>query len=65
MGGEKAVREIKKVDPDVKAVDGKRILQRPVMLDHERRGFVAAVSKPNGVDNLSRLQQRIMAGKHG
>jgi signal transduction histidine kinase/ActR/RegA family two-component response regulator len=63
MGGEEAVREIRRMDPDVKAIVASGYSNDPVMSDHEKYGFIAALAKPYDVADLSKLLQRVIADK--
>ena len=46
MGGEQTIRELLKIDPDVKAIVSSGYFNDPVMSDFEKFGFMGALSKP-------------------
>jgi len=46
MGGEQTMRELLKIDPDVKAIVSSGYFNDPVMSDFEKYGFMGALAKP-------------------
>jgi PAS domain S-box-containing protein len=52
MGGQEAVSEILKIDPDARAIVSSGYANDPVMADYHRYGFKAALSKPFKMANL-------------
>ncbi len=58
VGGEDAVKTIKKIDPAARVIASSGHLDHPVMTDHDRFGFNAVLEKPY---KLERLQQVIEA----
>ena len=58
VGGEDAVKTIKKIDPTAKVIASSGHLDHPVMTDHDKFGFNAVLEKPY---KLERLQQVIEA----
>jgi len=56
VGGEDAVKTIKKIDPNAKVIASSGHLDHPVMTDHNKFGFNAVLEKPY---KLERLQQVI------
>jgi DNA-binding NarL/FixJ family response regulator len=52
MGGDEAVREIKKLDPQARVIATSGHLKHPAMLDHRFFGFDATVEKPYKLDKL-------------
>ncbi len=55
MGGERALRELKKTDPEVKAVASSGYTDDPVMKDFKSYGFVNAIAKPYTLEELNGL----------
>ena len=58
VGGEDAVKTIKKIDPAAKVIASSGHLDHPVMTDHNKFGFNAVLEKPY---KLEKLQQVIEA----
>lgn len=58
VGGEDAVKTIKKIDPSAKVIASSGHLDHPVMTDHNKFGFNAVLEKPY---KLEKLQQVIEA----
>jgi CheY-like chemotaxis protein len=52
MGGEDAVKELKKIDPTAKVIATSGHLDHPVMLDYRAFDFNAAITKPYKMDKL-------------
>jgi len=63
MGGQEAIQELLKMDPDVKAIAMSGYLDSPVILEPERHGFKGAMPKPFDVDTLQEILARVMGGK--
>ncbi len=62
MGGKEAVEELRKVDPDVKAIASSGYAADPVLAHPERYGFAAAIAKPYRLAELARVIERVLAG---
>ncbi len=60
MGGEKAIGELIKIDPEVAAVVSSGYSNAPVMSDLKARGFKAGIVKPFSVQELSRVIQDLL-----
>jgi len=58
VGGEDAVKTIKKIDPSARVIASSGHLDHPVMTDHNKFGFNAVLEKPY---KLEKLQQVIEA----
>jgi two-component system cell cycle sensor histidine kinase/response regulator CckA len=52
MGGKKAIRELIKIDPNVKAIVSSGYATDPIMSDYKKYGFSAVVTKPYSVAHL-------------
>jgi PAS domain S-box-containing protein len=63
MGGQEAIQELLKMDPDVKAIAMSGYLDSPVILEPERHGFKGAMPKPFDVDTLQEILARVMGSK--
>jgi len=58
VGGEDAVKTIRKIDPNARVIASSGHLDHPVMTDHDKFGFKAVLEKPY---KLEKLQQVIEA----
>jgi two-component system cell cycle sensor histidine kinase/response regulator CckA len=56
VGGQDAVHTIRKIDPNAHVIASSGHLDHPVMMEHKKFGFIAALEKPY---KLERLQQVI------
>ena len=54
MGGCEAIKLLRKIDPDVKAIVSSGYSSSPVMADYQAAGFVGMVMKPYTMDELSK-----------
>jgi two-component system cell cycle sensor histidine kinase/response regulator CckA len=61
MGGEKAVRELLKLDPEAKAVVSSGYSNDKVMADHIRHGFKAVIIKPYQIEDLDKAIRATLA----
>jgi len=59
MGGEQTIRELLKIDPDVKAILSSGYFNDPVMADFHKYGFVGAMAKPYEKKNLKEALEKI------
>jgi len=59
MGGEQTIRELLKIDPDVKAIVSSGYFNDPVMSDFEKYGFMGALSKPYEKKALKEVLERL------
>lgn len=60
MGGKDAIKELLKIDPDVKGIVSSGYSTDPIMANHEAYGFKGAVEKPFRVEELSKAIQRVL-----
>ena len=59
MGGDEAVKEVLKIDPDAKVIVSSGNSHDPAMVNFREHGFSAAISKPFNVADLTRVLQAI------
>jgi signal transduction histidine kinase/ActR/RegA family two-component response regulator len=60
MGGEEAVLELLKIDPQAKAIVSSGYAQGPVMADFRNYGFKGVIAKPYGIDELNNVIQKVL-----
>lgn len=62
MGGENAVQEILKLDPDAKVIVSSGYSTDPIVANYQNYGFCASISKPfRQADLLSTLSEVLMS----
>ncbi|MCF8127868.1 MAG: PAS domain S-box protein [Deltaproteobacteria bacterium] len=54
MGGEQTIRELLKIDPDIKAIVSSGYFNDSVMSDFQKYGFMGAMAKPYSKENLKK-----------
>ncbi len=59
MGGEQTIKELLKIDPDVKAIVSSGYFNDPVMSDFEKYGFMGALAKPYEKMALKEVLERL------
>ena len=59
MGGEQAMRELLKIDPDVKAIVSGGYFNDPVMSDFQKYGFKGAMPKPYEKSTLKKVLEKL------
>ncbi len=55
MGGKEAIKELIKIDPNVKAIVSSGYATDPIMSEYRKHGFSAAVTKPYSVAQLEKI----------
>ncbi|MBU4445961.1 PAS domain S-box protein [bacterium] len=60
MGGKEAVRELLKIDPEVKAIVSSGYSNDPIMSDCKKYGFVGVVAKPYKISELGKTLKEII-----
>jgi DNA-binding NtrC family response regulator len=61
MGGEEALRELKKIDPSVKAIVSSGHSGNPVMTDPRSHGFVGVMPKPYRMRDMDRILNQVVS----
>jgi DNA-binding NarL/FixJ family response regulator len=52
MGGEQAVKKLRELDPNIKAIVSSGYADNPVVSDYQAYGFAAYLNKPYKIDSL-------------
>jgi two-component system cell cycle sensor histidine kinase/response regulator CckA len=60
MGGEKALQELRKVDPEIRAIVSSGYADNEIMSRYREYGFQAAVSKPYRINELSGVLKLVL-----
>ncbi|HET6514661.1 MAG TPA: PAS domain S-box protein [Thermodesulfovibrionales bacterium] len=55
MGGKQVLAKLKEIDPEIKAVVSSGYAHDPIMKDFRTYGFVNAIAKPYGIEQLKEL----------
>jgi CheY-like chemotaxis protein len=63
MGGKEAIRRLREIDPDVKAIVSSGYSDDPVMAKFSLYGFNDCVAKPYKIQDLSSALQRVIKGE--
>lgn len=62
MGGMEAMRELLKIDPEVKAIVSSGYSSDPVMANYQTHGFKGTVPKPYKITDLAKAVRRVLEG---
>ncbi len=62
MGGKEAIRELLKIDPDVKAIVSSGYSNDPIMSDFQKYGFKGIMEKPYKVEDISKMLKKVITG---
>lgn len=60
MGGEEALKELKKIDPQVKAIVSSGYADAPIIAHYQEYGFQGFVAKPYNIEELSETLRKVM-----
>jgi nitrogen-specific signal transduction histidine kinase/CheY-like chemotaxis protein len=60
MGGEAAIRKLRKIDPGIKAIVSSGYVDDPVMAKYDKYGFIGVVAKPYTIHELSKAVQDVI-----
>ncbi len=63
MGGEKAIKKLLEVDPDVKGIISSGYSHGPVLAEPEKYGFVGKIAKPYLKKELASVLNEVITGK--
>lgn len=64
MGGIEAVRKLREIDPDVKAVVATGYSCHPVLTNYRQYGFCGAIAKPFSMDKLYKTVEEVLTPHH-
>jgi CheY-like chemotaxis protein len=65
MGGKEAIRHLKEVDPEVKAIVSSGYSYDPVMASFQQFGFSGVIPKPYVMDDLGRVLKEVLGDRTG
>ena len=60
MGGKELIKEIKKIDPEVKAIVASGYSNDPIMSNYKKYGFSGKLLKPFQTENLEKEILRVL-----
>jgi PAS domain S-box-containing protein len=63
MGGIETMKELLKIDPDVKAIVASGYSDAPIMADYQKHGFSACIVKPFDIEELSNKIEKVLKNK--
>lgn len=63
MGGQEAIKRLREIDPQVKAIVSSGYAMDPVMSRYREYGFCACLAKPYEVSALTKLVDEVFGGK--
>jgi len=61
MGGREAITELRKIDPNVRAIVSSGYSSDPVLANYRSHGFAGVAAKPYDVTELARVLREVMA----
>lgn len=64
MGGREAIEQLRRLDPDIKAIVSSGYSNDPIMADYERYGFSGVIPKPYGAQQLSEVLNSVISPKN-
>lgn len=62
-GGKEVIKEVRKIDPQIKAIVSSGYSNDPIMADFAKYGFDGVVTKPYGIEKLSEVIHRVISFK--
>jgi PAS domain S-box-containing protein len=65
MGGQEALAELRRINPDVKTIVSSGYSNDPVLANFRNYGFSGMVAKPYQLDDLTRALREALADDHG
>ena len=63
MGGKEAIRRLKELDPQVKAIVSSGYSYDPVMANFQEYGFSGVIPKPYVMEDLARVLNEVITRK--
>jgi len=60
MGGKEAILQLRKIDPNIKAIVSSGYSNDPVMAEYQKYGFVGVAAKPYRIDELSEQLGKVL-----
>jgi CheY-like chemotaxis protein len=60
MGGKEAIKELLKIDPQVKAIVSSGYSDDPIMADFQKYGFAGVIAKPYKVAELGKVLNKVL-----
>jgi len=63
MGGKETLKELRKIDPGIKAIVSSGYSNDPVMADYRKYGFSGVVSKPCRITDLGETLRAVLQDK--
>jgi DNA-binding NarL/FixJ family response regulator len=63
LGGKETLEQLKKIDPQVKAIVSSGYSDNPIMADYETYGFHGVISKPYRIPELSKVLHEVITRK--
>ncbi|MCA1961824.1 MAG: PAS domain S-box protein, partial [Desulfomonile sp.] len=64
MGGREAIEQLRRMDPDIKAIVSSGYSSDPIMADYQRYGFSGVIPKPYGAQQLSEVLNSVISPKN-
>lgn len=63
LGGQETLDQLRKIDPQVKAIVSSGYSDDPIMADYEKYGFYGVISKPYRIPELSKVLHEVITRK--
>ena len=60
MGGKEAIKELRKIDPEVKAIVSSGYSNDAVMSNYKKYGFVGIITKPYTISGLGMVLKEVI-----
>jgi CheY-like chemotaxis protein len=60
MGGKETLKRLREIDPGIKAFASSGYTEDPAMTDFRKYGFSGVIAKPYGMENLSKILNKIL-----
>jgi DNA-binding NarL/FixJ family response regulator len=61
MGGKETIKELLKIDPNVKAIVSSGYSSDPIMGEYQQYGFKDVIAKPYGIEELGEVIHCVIA----